>query len=352
MKTIAILVPTLKKGGAEKQSIQLLNALGVKYKIDLIIPYPEVGVENELLEGIKAENYEIFKLQGNTLKKLIALYKILRENKPIALFCYLTWPDFYGPIIGKLAGVGKIYQGIRNSQLEKNKLIYEKIGNKFATGVVINNFSGFEWFENKGIKNIVVIPNSYPNIQPPVKRQERKHIKIVTVARFVEQKDYLTAIKAVANVRKEYTDISFEIIGHGVLEQQIREWVSELGLNDIVDIKINPRNIIDLLKDGDIYLSTSLFEGTSNSIMEAMDASLPIVATNVGDNNKLVEDGKNGFLVAAGDVESITEYLLKLTESYELRMQMGLKSNEILQEFYSFEIFKKRYINLLNNGAV
>lgn len=51
-----------------------------------------------------------------------------------------------------------------------------------------------------------------------------------------------------------------------------------------------------MLDKADIYLSTSLFEGTSNSIMEAMNADLPIVATNVGDNGLLVKNEINGFL--------------------------------------------------------
>ena len=122
MKHVAIMIPTLGKGGAEKQGIQLLNALGEKYRIQLIITYPEVGYEPELLSSITSDNYEIYKLSGSTLRRLMSIYNILREGKTDAMFCYLTWPDFYGPIIGKLAGVAKIYQGIRSVYLPKSKL--------------------------------------------------------------------------------------------------------------------------------------------------------------------------------------------------------------------------------------
>lgn len=85
-------------------------------------------------------------------------------------------------------------------------------------------------------------------------------------------------------------------MGYGSLEAQIREWIKQYGIDDITTVYINPNNIAELLDQANIYISTSLFEGTSNSIMEAMNADLPIVATNVGDNGQLVQNRENGFL--------------------------------------------------------
>jgi glycosyltransferase involved in cell wall biosynthesis len=66
-----------------------------------------------------------------------------------------------------------------------------------------------------------------------------------------------------------------------------------LNIMNRIKIFINPANIPDILNECDIYLSTSLFEGLSNSIMEAMVAGLPVIATDVGDNKYLVKDGFN-----------------------------------------------------------
>ena len=65
-----------------------------------------------------------------------------------------------------------------------------------------------------------------------------------------------------------------------MLEAQIREWVELYGIKDRTDIHIKPNNVSELERNADIYISTSLFEGTSNSIMEALNWSLPVVATN------------------------------------------------------------------------
>ena len=137
------------------------------------------------------------------------------------------------------------------------------------------------------------------------------------------------------------------IVGYGVLEAQIREWVEQYGIKDRTDIHIKPNNVSELERNADIYISTSLFEGTSNSIMEALNWSLPVVATNVGDNDHLVIDGVNGYLHPIGDATGLTTSLCKLLDSVELRNKMGVRSNQNLRENYSMEIFEKRYLDLI-----
>jgi glycosyltransferase involved in cell wall biosynthesis len=124
--------------------------------------------------------------------------------------------------------------------------------------------------------------------------------------------------------------------------------VEEFGVADVVNIYINPKNVQDIVLASDIYLSTSLFEGTSNSIMEALNWSLPVVATNVGDNNHLIKEGENGYLHEIADAESMAESLSILLQSAELRNEFGRNSNKNLRDNYSMEIFEKRYLDLIN----
>ena len=120
-----------------------------------------------------------------------------------------------------------------------------------------------------------------------------------------------------------------------------------MGLESTCKIFINPDNIPELLDAADIYLSTSLIEGTSNSIMEAMNASLPIVATNVGDNPYLVEEGRNGFLLAPGDVTGLAHKMEELTKNALLRLQFGKESLNILRYNYSAEAFRNNYLKII-----
>ena len=123
--------------------------------------------------------------------------------------------------------------------------------------------------------------------------------------------------------------------------------MKEEGIAGITDILINPDNISQYLNKADIYLSTSLFEGTSNSIMEGMNANLSVVATNVGDNSYLVKDGANGFLAEKRDVDALAHHLETLITNKNMRQQFGKRSKEILYNYYSLNTFRDRYIQTI-----
>ena len=256
-------------------------------------------------------------------------------------------PDFLGSFLGKRLRIS-VYNGIRNSRLPKSKMLMEKWAhNYWATGTIYNCYSGADYFGQLGFrkdKNIV-IPNCFPDIAEPIIRDRYSQKTIITVGRFDPQKDYETLIKSVSLLDRE--DYRLCIVGYGILEKQIREWTERYGIKDKTDIYIKPDNVPELERNADIYISTSLFEGTSNSIMEALNWSLPVVATNVGDNDQLVIDGENGYLHPVGDATGLATSLCRLLDSIELRNKMGVKSNQNLRENYSMEIFEKRYLELI-----
>ena len=95
MKHIAILIPTLKKGGAEKQAIILMNALGeAGHKVYFVLFYPELGIEPDTLKLISAIDYKIVKLTGNIFTRSYKLYSLLKSEHVDSFFCYLTMPNF------------------------------------------------------------------------------------------------------------------------------------------------------------------------------------------------------------------------------------------------------------------
>ena len=310
MKNIAILVPSLKSGGAEKQAALLAGCLSKYYNIHLIILYGEIKMANSNAEIIS--NYpklKTYQLKGTIACRFYLLWKYLKKNQIDIAFNYLSFCDVYGSMVERLAGVNRIFNGIRNSRLPKSKMIAERIcHNMWVTGSIYNCYSGSDYFKSQGFmaeKNHV-IPNCFPNISLPIGRHAKDTIKIITVGRFVPQKDYETAIRTIAYLRNK--NIRFIIVGYGELERNIRKWVEEYGIEKQALIYINPNNTQELLRDADIYLSTSIFEGTSNSIMEAMNWSLPVVATDVGDNKYLIHNNENGFIHKIGDAAEIAKF--------------------------------------------
>ena len=349
-KNIAILIPTINAGGAEKQASLLASLLSVKYKVCVILYSGEAKTNVANVKRLEDANIDVFKLVGSTFSKMRELKSILKENEINYLFNYLTKPNFVGAIVAKKVGVKHIYNGIRNSRIDWWKLILERFAhNHYATATIYNCYSGAEYFFSKGLQKekAIVIPNCFPNISEPIVREDKERKHIVTVGRFVPQKDYKSIICTIAKLKELHKDFVMDIIGYGNEEQNIRGWIKEYGVEEYINIYIKPNNVQDIVRSSDIYLSTSLFEGTSNSIMEALNWSLPVVATNVGDNDHLVIDGETGFLHPIGDAESLAHSLARLLESSELRHQMGIKGNKNLRDNYSMEIFEKRYLDLI-----
>lgn len=352
MDNIAIFVSTLGSGGAEKQAALLASVLSKHYNVHFVALYGDTETSDFVMSILKKSGVKVYPLVGNQSKKFKEYATILRSNNVDCSFNYLTKCDFWGAIIAKKCGVKKVYNGIRNSKLEGYKNVLEWISHNFvATGTIFNCYSGEKAFIKKGFRKskCITIPNCFPNIADPIKKIESDKVRIITVARFHPQKDYETAIKAIALLKKACKNFVFDLCGYGVLEEQIRGWVKQYGVEDVVEFHIHPNNIPELLKRADIYISTSLFEGTSNSIMEAMNWCLPVVCTNVGDNYKLVLDGENGYLTEIGDAEQISLKLKTLVSDKALRQKMGLKSNRHLCENYSMEVFEERYLRVIKN---
>ena len=123
----------------------------------------------------------------------------------------------------------------------------------------------------------------------------------------------------------ENIDWELVVVGYGVLEHELRVLVKKHNLTSKVKFLHGKSiNINECYKMADIYLSTSIFEGMSNTIMEAMSMGLPVVSTNAGDSSYLVKNNFNGFICPIYDCKKISLNLFKLIKNQKLRRQLRL----------------------------
>lgn len=349
-KNIAVFVKNLTSGGAEKQAVLLAKALAGDYKMHYII-FNGRKVHKKYLKLLHEDaRVHVVSFQGGHLSRFCQFVSYLKANDIYMIFSYLTAANLYACMAGRITGT-KVVTGLRNAELPIGKRIADRIlANHCAVMAVVNCFSGNQKFVSQGFRKekLIVIPNCFENISPYTEKQDTDgKIHIITVGRFVTQKDYPTAIKAVSIAHRECANLWFDIVGYGEQELVIRDLVETYGIDGCTTIHINPDNIQKLLQQSSVYLSTSLFEGTSNSIMEGMNANMPVIATDVGDNYKLVRDRVNGYLETAGDADSIAKDIITLYRDADLRNRMAMAGKKNLEDNYSVEIFRKRYIELI-----
>jgi glycosyltransferase involved in cell wall biosynthesis len=353
MGSILIFCKTLLKGGAEKQALILARLITEKKTDVIVVNWSGDKIDMANLQFINDNSIKYIGLNGNPISKLIQFLRIIKNEKITIILSYLTLPNF-------IAGISRLFYrelfsmgGIRTEKLPLYKFVFEKLVHNYLNDItVFNNYSAKGKFVKRGFNQdkIRVIHNAIHSSFLTINEIPGNAINIVSVFRFVGSKDFKTALHAFSILKEKNKDKNFKyyIAGYGPLESQIRELVASLKLENEVTILINPPNIPDILAKCDIYLSTSLFEGLSNSIMEAMVAGLPVIATNVGDNPYLVKDGFNGFLVECGDFNSIAEKLGYLSNTNNVRMEFGKNSQLIIKEEFSEERFIGNYFKLFS----
>lgn len=356
MLRIAIICKSLLKGGAEKQALILAKSL-VEKNIDLcLINLCHRKIDPEYLRFIKENSIRYYSLSGGHFFKLCKVQRILKKEKTTLILSYLTFANF-------ITGLSKLFNkkiktigGIRNELLPKGKFMIEKIIHNYLNDYTIfNNYSARDKFIKKGFlpEKIIVIQNAIEFDAPMTEKIARDNevIKIVTVGRFVKQKDYETALYTFRNLLDtcKKKDFIYNIVGYGPLEQEIRSLAGKLKIDHKIKILINPIDLNTILKESDIFLSTSLFEGVSNSIMEAMIAGLPVVATDVGDNSYLVKNDHNGYLVPCMQFELIAEKLALLAEDENKRNEFGKNSQLIIENNFTKEKFIEKYLKFFSD---
>lgn len=349
MESIIIFVKNLAKGGAEKQAVLLARSLCKDFEVHVVVFEGDV-IHESYKAMLASPDIKLHQLYGGFLSKINQTKQLFIDLKPKTVFSYLTGANAIAAYLGHKTGVN-VVTGIRSAKLPFLKMLADRyITNKLATMTVSNSFSGRQAFVSRGFQaaRMTVIPNCFENITSLHKKEQSDKITVITVGRFVPEKDFATAISSVALAAESYNNLHFVIVGYGKLESDIRKMVVEKGIEHITDILIDPPGIPDLLDQSDIYLSTSTFEGTSNSVIEAMNANLPIVATAVGDNPRMVSDN-NGCLCSVRDVNSISDAIVQIARSYDERIRMGAESKRLLIEMFSSEQFRDNYINLINS---
>jgi glycosyltransferase involved in cell wall biosynthesis len=129
------------------------------------------------------------------------------------------------------------------------------------------------------------------------------------------------------------------IVGSGNEEQRIRYTIRDLGLETHVTLHgaLLPDAVRALLDDADLFVHSSLGEGISNGVLEAMASGLPVVTTDCGGMREAVTDGPDGFVVPVRDVAAMTAALVALTGDAGLRQRMGRAARATVEHRFALD---------------
>ena len=150
------------------------------------------------------------------------------------------------------------------------------------------------------------------------------------------------------DILKDYPDAKLLIIGDGSEKKNLNNKILNLSLENevIMTGRLPHEELRAYLKASDIFILNTAYEGFSHQLLEAMAGGIPVVATDIGGNPELIQDGKDGLLVEYNNKEEIKWVILELLRNEKLRNTLIQNAKEKIREF-SGEIMINETIKIL-----
>ena len=167
------------------------------------------------------------------------------------------------------------------------------------------------------------------------------------------EKGVFEALAVLEEVRRLYPSATLTVVGGGRDLDEFRAAAKAQGLVDSVNATnwLDRDEVLRVLRESDVFLFPSHFEGLPNAVIEAMAAGLPVVATRVGGVPDLVRHGENGFLVDVGDVARMTALVGCLLAHPDWAREIGLRARQTVAECCDIERVWPRYADVVREAA-
>ncbi|MGH2437956.1 MAG: glycosyltransferase, partial [bacterium] len=341
------LVYRLASGGMEQNIIKLANAHDrSRVTASICTCQPADPVKQDLHPSVPL--FEMARRNGHDLGIVVRLARLFARERPDVLHTHAWGALCEGVLAARLARVPFIVHGehgtmeTRALNLRVQRLLWARVNRVLSVSSRLaermSREIGFDRRAITVIRNGVDI-RRISGGNPATIRCELgmapEELLIGTVGRLEPVKDHQTLLSALALLRSAGLPFKAIIVGDGSLGSVLRQRATELDLGNTVRFLGSRTDVENALAAMNIFVMPSQSEGLSNTIIEAMAAGLPVVATNVGGADELIRDGVTGHLVPPGNPSLLARSLAHLTRNRTEREAMGRAAyHRAVSEFY------------------
>jgi glycosyltransferase involved in cell wall biosynthesis len=361
---LLVLIPTLDRSGAEKQLMLLATHL----------PRSEFAVHVAALTrpGPYAADLEAAGIPVTVLHKRFKcdpiafwrLRRLLNEQRPDVLHTWLFAANAYGRLAAGRQPPFPIIVSERcvDSWKAGWQLWLDRKLVRRTARLVGNSRSVSEFYGHLGVpaEKLAVVHNGIdlPSLPPDARASLRRELGISPqthvcgyVGRLASQKRVLDLIWAFELIRVMHGDVAFVIVGDGPERTKLELFVRSLEISPQVKFLGHREDATRLLPALDVFWLASDFEGLSNSVMEAMAAGLPVVASDIPPNRELVADGQTGYLAPVGDRVAFAQLAERILLDPALAQKLGSAGRERIGTSFSVEKMVAGYSRLYHEVA-
>lgn len=347
MKRLLYLITKSERGGAQLHLADLLKGFKGRYEIGV-----GVGVEGFITDVARDLSHQAIMLPHlinpisppNDLRAYGEVTRLIQGFAPDIVHCHSSKAGIIGRISAWRLGVPTVFTAhgwafAEGSSFSQRSIaipveyVASKTGGPILCVCEKDRNLAMRYKIARG-SQIRVIHNGVRDNASRANPGSGASLRIGMVARFAPPKDYSLLVRALTRL-SPHTQMVF--IGDGPDRSSVEHLARELGVHDRIQFKGTITDVRAEMAKVDVLALATKYEGFPLSILEGMQVGLPIVASDVGGISEAVVHGETGFLFPRGDLNSLTECLIKFENNRELLCSMGAKGRTRYERFFTVD---------------
>jgi glycosyltransferase involved in cell wall biosynthesis len=284
---------------------------------------------------------------------LMRLVALIRREKPCVVHAHTSKAGVLGRVAARLTRTPVIFTAhtwsfdegvphLRKRIAVPIERITAALGGKIITVADSNTQEALRHSITTG-RNLIRIWNGVPDSRLRASPASRDRVTLITVARMVPQKDHALLLRSLVGVRGNWC---LQMVGDGPLRGELQLLAEQLQLGERLQFLGERKDVAELLSQADVFVLASKWEGLPVSILEAMRAGLPVVATDVGGVREAVQEDVTGLLSKAHDEQGLRDRIQSLMTLPSLMVQMGRAGRRRYEEHFRIETMVDKTVEL------
>jgi glycosyltransferase involved in cell wall biosynthesis len=328
--------------GSENHLLELTGGLRDEgWRSDVLIPTPNPAALLQFAKRLSgtADDVELVRMRSDASPAVVRrLARALRSARYDLAHAHLVHADWHLALAGALVRRTPLVTTKHNPdpfRVTRGFRGLERIAlRRYAAVITISDHLREFLAATVGVDAVTVRYGLSTDPQVP-RRDDRELRHLVAVGRLEEQKGFDVAIDAMRLITDETPGVRLSIAGTGSLRSRLERQIERRGLQGSVALLDRHSNVGRLMREADVFVHPARWEGFGLVLLEAMRASLPIVATRVAAIPEVVEDGVTGILVAPDDPQAVADAVLSLVHDPDRARELGRAGSVRLREQFS-----------------
>lgn len=363
MAKIAFVIDKLESGGAQRQLAMLAAALKNRgYGVEVFVYHQDGFFADDFREAGVPVNLVSFR---NKAHLVYAMGKAIKASNSDMVISYLAGPNALMELVGLFRRRFALIISERCLEVESRERFVRYGLHFLADAVVCNSYSQhrhiLETFPRLANRTHIIVNGvdlkRFSLVEPPSSYRSKK-LRILVLARVHPQKNPFALVEAMAIVRREQPQLEASVDWYGDpwwqnedYHSRLEEIIERRELKDIFRLHPAVKDVEQLYHEADVVCLPSLYEGTSNTIREAMACGIPLLVSRTGDNPELVKEERNGLMFDASSAQDIAATIIRFAnKSDRAKREMGLEGRKLVEAMSSLDSVFDSYVEIIQEA--